>query len=195
MRYPEPGIRVVTVFFAALVGFGLKHLADETARSAGDSYPDDFSCFVLAVLLFLRFLLGSANHLWHEHCFPAAKASKRKLGFDLLFLIVYGLIAVYICYAETLAQFFWRSVGLLIAAVIWSGLEELFNQHERRWAWWLLINGLQILAIVCVASWAPDMGDLWFGYARWKVILLPVYFACLAADFQVQMKVLETEAP
>ena len=31
-HYTEPGIRVITVFFAALVGFGLKHLG--MSRSA-----------------------------------------------------------------------------------------------------------------------------------------------------------------
>lgn len=56
MHYTEPGIRVITVFFAALVGFGLKHLADVTKCSAPDIYPHRGICFVLAVLLFLRFL-------------------------------------------------------------------------------------------------------------------------------------------
>ena len=55
MRY-EQTIRVITVFFSTLIGFGLKKLLDAgTGDLAG---VNGWLCFILAVLLFLRFLLG-----------------------------------------------------------------------------------------------------------------------------------------
>lgn len=191
MHYTEPGIRVITVFFAALVGFGLNRLADVTGSNGPDSHPDDFTCFVLAVLLFLRFLLGSANHLWHEHSRPQGKADTLRLGIDLLFLIFYGLIAVYTCYAKTLEQFLWSSVVLLGVACVWSGLEKACDSHENRWEDWFIINIAQISCLLLVVLGMIDVGDLWFGYALWKVFLLLVYSLCLVADFCVQMRVLE----
>lgn len=193
MHYTEPGIRVITVFFAALVGLGLAHIADVTVLNGPDSYPDDFTCFILAVLLFLRFLLGSANHLWYEHSRPRGKADTLQLGIDLLFLIFYGLIAVYTCYAKTLEQFLWSSVVLLGVACAWSWIEAACKSHKRRWKDWIFIDFVQISFLLLVLAWVIDVGDLWFGYAWWKVILLPVYSLCLVADFRVQMQVLETE--
>ena len=56
MKRYESAIRVMTSFFAVLLGFGLKRLLDTT-----DFWPPGASgpCFILAVLLFMRFLIGS----------------------------------------------------------------------------------------------------------------------------------------
>lgn len=199
-HYTEPGIRVITVFFAALVGFGLKHLADdgvggvdESVLGAPNRFPDDFTCFCLAVLLFLRFLLGSANHLWYEHSRPGAIESRRNLAFDLAALTGYGLIAVTICYAKTLEEFLWRSVGLLIVACIWSGVDAFFFRRTQRrwWIGWLPINIIQGLFIALVIWKMTDMGVPSFGYAWWKLLLVVVYVGCLVADFFFQMKLMK----
>lgn len=201
MHYTEPGIRVITVFFAALVGFGLKHLADETAKGH-DGHPDDLTCFVLAVLLFLRFLLGSANHLWYEYIRSRPPVKTSQLGIDLAALTGYGIIAVYICYAETLTHFLWGSVFLLLGACIWLGVDAWFAPgQERQWKNWLIINLVQGVVLVCVALGNTSMGDIYPGYASWKVILLLVFIACLVFDFHLQMQVLkrkpgaETDTP
>lgn len=201
MHYTEPGIRVITVFFAALVGFGLKHLADTTMCSAPEIYPHRATCFVLAVLLFLRFLLGSANHLWYQYVRCLPKVKTWQLGIDLVALTGYGLIAVRICYTKTLAEFLSWSVGLLIAACIWFLIDLVLTDQVKRWPVWLIINLAQISFLLWVTCRMTEMGDLCPGYAWWKVILLPVYFACLVCDFFFQMHVLkpkpeaETDAP
>jgi hypothetical protein len=59
-------VRVFTVFFSALVGFGLKRLLD--VQTPADFLIDRRPCVILCVLLFLCFLTGSANHLWFEIC-------------------------------------------------------------------------------------------------------------------------------
>ena len=114
-----------------------------------------------------------------------------QLGIDLVALTGYGLIAMYICYAPTLAYFLWRSVGLLVGACYWLGMDAYFApEQERQWKKWLIINVVQGSVPVCVALRITDMGDTCFGYAWWKVILLPVYFLCLVFDFRLQMRVL-----
>jgi hypothetical protein len=66
-RY-EPSIRAVTVFFAAVLGFGLKHLLDtDYTQKTADIYTYKWLFFLVAVFIFLRFLTGSANHLWLEY--------------------------------------------------------------------------------------------------------------------------------
>ncbi len=62
MKRYEQSIRTITAFFAVLLGFGIKKLLDSGVELGGDKWP----CFILSVLLFLRYLLGSANHLWLE---------------------------------------------------------------------------------------------------------------------------------
>ncbi len=192
MHYTEPGIRVVTVFFAALIGFGLKHLVDVTEHGAPGIYPHRAMCFVLAVLLFLRFLLGSANHLWHEHSRCEGLANKPKLGIDLLFLVVFGLIAICICYADSLEHFLWRNMYLLVAAFAWSCLDAAVYSDQRPWCKvWVIIDLVQGLFLLWVASCMTDVRDPLFGWALWWVILLPVYVLCLVFDFNSQMRVLE----
>src|SRR5437879_4207317 len=63
MRRYDQSIRVITAFFAALLGFGLKNLLDNKSLPSDMPAP----CFILSVLLFLRFILGSANHYWYDY--------------------------------------------------------------------------------------------------------------------------------
>jgi hypothetical protein len=112
-RY-EQSIRVITTFFAALLGLGLKNLLDPKAfNPANARWP----CFLMSVFLFLRFLLGSNNHLWFEFVRPDLDRSRRsdeppyvppprgRVINDFVFLIVFGLFGVAICYSTTLDEF------------------------------------------------------------------------------------------
>ena len=199
MHPTEPSIRAATIFFAALVGFGLKHLLDVTQWRAPEIYPHKLICFVLAVVLFLRFLLGSANHLWHEHSRPGREIRTGQLGFDLAALSIFGIIAVCICYAETLAGFFWGSVLLIGTACAWSmvdvGLKQWCSRgHGRWWQVWLPINVFQGAVLGLVAWRTPEMGSLWFGYPCWYYILGLTHLLCLAVDFAFQMHMLKGTA-
>src|SRR2546427_10582312 len=125
MRY-EQTIRVVTVFFSALIGFGLKKLLDAGTEDLVGL--NRWLCFILAVLLFLRFLLGSANHLsleytWQEH--PGA--SPGPLTRDILFLITFGILALWICYSTSIREFLSRSAWLPAVGFVWSGLDPVLR--------------------------------------------------------------------
>jgi hypothetical protein len=46
-------------FFAALIGFGLKHILDANPSAYGDIVVHRWQYFLVSVFLFLRFFLGS----------------------------------------------------------------------------------------------------------------------------------------
>src|SRR5262245_31212461 len=106
-RY-EQSVRVVTAFYAVLLGFGLKNLVDgNSLKSHGESH---WLLLILASLFFLRFLLGSANHLWIKYVSQDPQ-SISALGFlwDIIMLIVFGVIGLSICYADSVPTFLWRN--------------------------------------------------------------------------------------
>ena len=65
-RY-EQSVRVATVFFSVVMGFGLKHILEPPTGHGINPETDRWACFFIALLLFIRFLFGSANHLWDEY--------------------------------------------------------------------------------------------------------------------------------
>src|SRR4051794_9994756 len=98
MKRYDQSVRVITAFFAALLGFGLKNLLD------GRNLPQDVAgpCFVLSAILFLRFLIGSANHYWHDFLntdsLPESKPAKpARVLWDFLVLILFGIVAAFTC--------------------------------------------------------------------------------------------------
>src|SRR5947209_1707933 len=118
-RY-ENSIRVISAFFSALIGFSLKNLLD-LAKADKTAAADWWSALILAVLLFLRFLLGSANHLSLVHVKARPTESTRyHLIFDLFFLVLFGLVALRMCYSENLLDFFIYNAVYLVFAVVWG---------------------------------------------------------------------------
>jgi len=105
MRRYESSIRIITAFFAALVGLAVRYVIDgNNPLSADLRWP----CFLLSVFLFLRFLLGSANHLWYEYTKnEPAQVCRYSVGKDFGFLISFGCMAVAITFAKTLKEFLW----------------------------------------------------------------------------------------
>jgi hypothetical protein len=56
MRF-ENCVRSILAFFAALIGFGLKHILDADPKAYGDIVAHRWQYFLVAVLCFLDFLL------------------------------------------------------------------------------------------------------------------------------------------
>jgi hypothetical protein len=83
MRF-ENCVRSILAFFAALIGFGLKHILDADPKAYGDIVAHRWQYFLVAVLLFLRFFIGSANHLWLRH---GTASENRKFKIDCWCLI------------------------------------------------------------------------------------------------------------
>ena len=221
MKRYEQSIRVITAFFSVLLGFGLKALLDNAYKETnftpiGAVWP----CFFASVFLFLRFLLGSNNHLWREYVFPDGNAQKRfeapriELVRDFAFLMIFGGFGVAICYAKSLESFLQFNFWLLLFALVWVLVSIAYGwarpadseegkRSQRRWWFWAWINLLQLLvlgpaihcqsAMATSATWIsflPPFNAMWFLAGAYALILL--------ADLWMQFGVLDAtpnEAP
>jgi hypothetical protein len=165
MKRYESAIRVITAFFGVLLGFGLKRLLD---NDSFDPHPAEIPCFVLAVLLFVRFLLGSSNHMWFEFVRPdlstkagsAYPVPKLRILYDFSFLLIFGAIGMAICYSKKLDQFLDLNILLLAVALLWvvvyfiaAKVREAFQKRsapvpQARWSNWWWVNFAQLVAVL-----------------------------------------------
>jgi hypothetical protein len=183
-RY-EATIRAVTAFFAALIGFGLKQLLDVRYKPDMELSVYWLPCFITAVLLFLRFITGSANHLWMEYV-KNDPALKWSFAIDILFLAIFGVIAPLICYSDSLAQFLYLSAGLSLAALAWGLIgPRIENRSEQGdWQVWLWIDGFQGAVFVFAWLLGPSLvafNALTYNFIIWVVCITSG--AALYADF------------
>jgi hypothetical protein len=165
-RYLE-SIRVVTTLFAAILGFGLNHILEaehtEPARSVIAHHRWGF--FLIALFIFLRFLTGSANHLWLEYV-KDPRVDRPRFGLnpddilftvDLAWLTLFGCLGVAMCYAKNEDTFFLLTSGLLTAALIWSLLDWFFRRRQWRleignWGpTWIVLNLIHLFVVL--AAW------------------------------------------
>jgi hypothetical protein len=178
-RYKE-SVRIFTVFFAAVLGFGLKHLLDTTKvaqKPVGqihlyktwEIHTYKWLFFLVAIFIFLRFLTASANLLWLEY-----QRDERDYDWRDNFLVIAGFswltifayFGAYLCYSGTPSQFFSRAFYLLLAAFVASVIHvpwTLVKKQLKKWRtstgqWalgWLFVNGIQ-LAVVVLLSGVPS---------------------------------------
>jgi hypothetical protein len=124
MRY-DGTIRVVIAFCAALIGFGLKQLLD--LKTGHPLFDYRLVCFIIAVLLYLRFLTGSASHLWLEHVH--ANGPSAVLFFaDIAALVTFGILASLISYAEDVYWFLGYGIVLLGTAILWAIVTTILHR-------------------------------------------------------------------
>lgn len=194
MNY-EPSVRSFTVFFSVLVSIGIKHILDATCFGA-----DQWPCFILAILLCLRFLTGSANHMWFEFVnSERSQVSRAHLLRDVSSLTVFGVLALAICYSTSVDSFLGWTLVLLgaasiseIAELVWEGSGG--SREGANWtSHWLRINVVQL----------GCTGIVKYGYGQWKwtvpgldwnlaVTVLCLLSACfLYWDFNHQLDVLQ----
>jgi hypothetical protein len=141
----EPTVRVCTVFFSALIGFAMTRFFQQTHPLPD---VDRWPCFTAALLLFLRYLFGSANHLWSELVGPSAnKIAKRlHLFWDLFGLILAGVLAVYICDSHSVADFLWGCFWFSVFWAVSDAMSHWFWEGEFMWQW-VVMNGIAVVVI------------------------------------------------
>jgi hypothetical protein len=204
-EYPryESSIRIVTVFFAAVLGFGLKHLLDlpthfaktpvEICNYKWVAYRWLF--FLVATFIFLRLLTASANYCWLEYLKYERPYHPRD---DLLiiggfsWLTIFGCFGAYLCYADTPSQFFWRASYLLTATFVASVLQVLvalfssitsrwisWTTPVGRWVWgWFVVNTFQLAAVLVLMKgglgWTWDVKLLALGIVSAVILFFDV---------------------
>jgi hypothetical protein len=105
-RALEAGFRAILTLFAAVVGYGLKHILD---FNAGGDAPEGlrqlaqfrWPLFIVAIATFARFVVGAAIHITYEHIRLGNKAFRLTYLLDILFVSVYGLISRCVLCANT----------------------------------------------------------------------------------------------
>jgi hypothetical protein len=193
----EQSVRIITAFFAAVVGFGLKHILDGGGPASISNHKWAF--FIVTTLLFLRYLLGSANHLWVEHVKSApTPRTKLLIWKDVGFLLIFGYLAATMCFAVSSSQFYLSGIYLILASITWSIIEAprwLIRWRCNRdsvgmwWIAWLLLNVLHLGAFYaarrldrCEVA-GPD-----FTTWSWPMVLLvPATVVIFAIDYFFQL--------
>jgi hypothetical protein len=101
-----------------------------------------------AIALMLRYILGSAVHLNCTYGVPADKKPKVKwLLFDILWLVFFGFLIVYMIRAVDLDAFMWRAFYFVLSGFTWSLIAYCFRGDKQTEIGkrWLLIDGLQLV--------------------------------------------------
>jgi hypothetical protein len=185
----ESILRVVVVFFAALFGFGLKRLLDEGIPDA------HWPAFLVAAILFLRFLLGVSTHMWSKHVRRMREDETAHMGhfaLDLGFLVTYGLAGPFICYATTAREFLGRALLFTLLPIAWSFVEDATDWARRfRRFNFMQLTGLVVCLVllngdalwprehflklnpVCIPIVSAHLDEAWFVPARigWTWVL------------------------
>jgi hypothetical protein len=193
-RY-EQSVRVITAFYAVLLGFGLKNLLD--GKLVGEWH---WVLLIIASLFFLRFLTGSVNHLWVKYVSPAAPSPicAAWFPFDVGLLMLFGVIGLVICYADTLDTFLWWNFGLGVlatagAAVYWAR-DEAESPGQSWGVFWAPINAAQAgltLLFLCLhqaLAMSSQGSPPFVGFVLWGLAV--VYFGALLLDLYFQLRVL-----
>jgi hypothetical protein len=149
-------IRSVVAFFAAVVGFGLKHLIDLEPIKKEVLLNEDvlhnelvqhrWLCFAIVGLLAVRLLCGASAHLTKEYATnplpPKSTGTNILLTLDMMFLLLFGLLVVHMAYASNIEAFITASFWLIGAAILWSVLTLTVRTGGGRWWFFLLLNVL-----------------------------------------------------
>lgn len=176
-------VRVVTAFFAALIGFGLKHLLDLETDHPLFEYR--LVCFIIAVLLFLRFLSGSASHLWLEHIHTDGRSVNLFLA-DIAFLVIFGILASQISYAQDVRWILEFSIILVGTAIVWAIVVSILHKLANTisvapWGYlWVPLNIVHCL-VFAAALWyvstepsASGIQNMLWGVAAFGLIAVGI---------------------
>jgi hypothetical protein len=195
MYQREPTTRVCTVFFSALMGFALtRFFRFDNPMPEMIRWP----CFTAALLLFLRFLFGSANHLWYElvRQDAEANANRRELFWHLRFLIALGILAVFICDSASVCEFLWRNALFGAVGITFNAITDGFA--GGKWAKeWKLISGCHIVAVAALGVlltwvWNP-IPEMVAACALWALAFFFLWL--LFWDLSHQLDLVESASP
>lgn len=152
---------------------------------------------VAVVALLLRYIIGSAVHLNRTYVPKETQHIKDNiievtktyqstslcwLFFDILFLIVFGILAFFITSSATIEQLMWRSIYFMAGGLIWAFVASACRKPDKVIATeWLVIDTAQIgltFILICL-NVAPIYK---------AVPLTLIYLVCLFADLYILAK-------
>lgn len=199
MNIYEQSVRMVHWFFGALIALSLNHLFRDQRQSFGvDAWP----ALLLCTFLFLRYLIGSANHMWYEYAIKKSENLTARLLRDFIFVIVYAFLAVRITDAADIRQLIFCQCVLLAVGVAWTATDKFLTflrsswKKQRRslrgrWDFWLVINILQLLSALVVFLFGINEHRIpWIEWSVSLAMLVVIYFVLLVFDMTLQFRTL-----
>ena len=132
----EEIVKAITATFAVFTGFTITRylLGDPIEINLSNYGHWRWWGFFALVTLLLRYIIGSAVQLNQTYGGAIPKSYSTLLLFkDLLFLVVFGMIAVYTMKAETIHAFIWRSMLFAVTGLAWSVFDFLIRRMWGRY--------------------------------------------------------------
>ena len=191
----EDAIRAILTTFGVFTGFAIKAAIDEIDFPASTSTSavfelltnsDVFICIAIVALL-LRFIIGSAVHL--NLCYVTEPRSKRPIMLfkDVIFLILFGLAAVFLIEAKDVLEFAWRAACFILIGTLWSVVDAVVRYRGESGekslfsGWWFMIDMGQLGATWLVFRVSHD--------PLWQSILMAIVFSvALYGDMWVLLR-------
>lgn len=184
----EDSVRTILTTFGVFTGFAIKSAIDGIQFPTSPSWSafldvlDDSHLFVCiaTVALLLRFILGSAVHL--NLCYVVEPRSVKPVMLfkDLAFLIVFGLLAVFMIKAgDDLSAFAKRASGFILVGLAWSAVDALARigqtggEKSLFSGKWIVIDVVQ-LALIWLVRYAVQ-NDWWQAFWLAAVFAIALY--------------------
>jgi hypothetical protein len=161
----EDSVRTILTTFGVFTGFAIKSAIDgihfPPAKSWGDAVdvlwdPQLFVC-IATVALILRFILGSGVHLYLCYVVEPRSTKPVMLFKDLAFLMIFGLMAIFMIKAgDNLAAFSARAFIFISIGLVWSVVDALARWGQTGGekslfsAQWIEIDIAQLALILAV---------------------------------------------
>jgi hypothetical protein len=134
----DQAIKVILATFTVFTGLALTLFLAPPNKTAGLKIPPieidaihgwRWWAFFALVALLLRYIIGSAIHLNYVYGGEAPRSNSVGLLFkDLMFLVLFGMLAFYIIDAGNVGHFVARAMLFVLAGFIWS----IFDYLVRR---------------------------------------------------------------
>jgi hypothetical protein len=177
----EDSVRAILTTFGVFTGFAIKSAIDAVLVQPSPAPPPspswlafldllkDFYIAVATIALLLRYIIGSAVHL--NLCYVVEPRSKMPVMLfkDLAFLIIFGLIAVFMIKAgDDVAAFSKRAFVFVATGLVWSIVDWLLRLGQTESgektlfsAAWSAIDVLQ-LGLILFVLYGACIHDPWW---------------------------------
>ena len=191
----EQCARAAVTFFSLLVGLAIKHFLDHAIRSDNPVLQHNrWIYFGIGVFIFLRYVIGSTNHLWQEyvrHATVKPSHFNKETWFliDLSFLMIFGLLGIFAFSQTTVFKMhLWLFIYSFIG-VMWTAVNNLFRDPNNPWKFWGFVNGSQ--GVLLILSY---LGHTFWPFSiicQWDIWLFLLFLGTLGLfywDLSYQLK-------
>lgn len=192
-------IRATIGLFAALIGFGLNRLLESDKEEIA---ADRAACFIVLLLVAVRIVCGAAIHLTDTHLRqvapsvyapesntqPANKAALRAL-FDVLMLVLFGVLLSHDAHASTLRWYFISLTIASVAMIFWAWFDHNDDPEHPLRIPYLVLNLVSAIAFAFLASFSSlsPNGQFWSGHmSGFGLFSIALAFFVAALDLQCQ---------